>query len=142
MGQYNFVDHTADIAIEVTATSFKDLLQTAAKALLNLVLSEINYSSLTSKKLEYNAQSLEELLIEFLNELNFLILVKNWIFKSVAAYEIKRNNNFFQLKMKIIGGKFKVKDSTIKTEIKAATFHNLEIQKVSKGFKTTIVLDT
>jgi SHS2 domain-containing protein len=142
MGQFNFVDHTADVAIEVKATSFKDLLQTAAKALLNLVLGEINYSSVTSKELEYHAQSLEELLIEFLNELNFLILVKSWVFKSMVIYELKREDNFFNLKMKIIGSKLNVKAYTIKTEIKAATFHNLEIQKISGGFKTTIILDT
>ena len=80
---YQFIEHTADIAVEILANSIEDLFSISCYAWRDAAL-EIEDSSLTDEQtISLCADSFEELLVQLLNELNFLLSTKHWVFNSV-----------------------------------------------------------
>ena len=141
MSPYKFIDHTADIAVEVEDNSLEELFHSAANALLNSVV-EIKKKGKSEKKdLTLSAESIEELLVSFLNELNFLIIVKTWIPVKIISINIAHENNSINLDSVLMGEVFNSDYHYIKEEIKSVTYHQMKIIKTETGFKTLIVFD-
>ncbi len=138
---YKFIEHTADIAIEVTEKSMEDLFKTAFVAWKDIVL-ETNIPSYEhSKKFLFESRTLEELLIEFLSELNYQLYTKKWVVNSIKKILIQKPNEIFHLEIEVFGEKLKNKNHTIKEEIKAVTFHQMKIEESDGYFSTKIIFD-
>jgi SHS2 domain-containing protein len=138
-GKYQFIEHTADIAVVVTADSIEELFIAAAGALMESCADNVNFRSTEQKKINLNEYSLEELLVSFLNELNFFFSARKWILKSIDSLKIEEYEEIWQLKCVCTGGsdvEYEPKD-----EIKGVTFHQMEIKKDKGMFQTTIVFD-
>ncbi len=138
-GKYVYLDHPADIAVKVSASSVEDLFSTAAEALRDSYVENISYGSIEKKRINLNEYSQEELLVSFLNELNYLFAVKKWILKSVNNIKIEQYEDLWQLKTECEGSP----DSAFnpRTEIKAVTFHRMEIKFENRMYTCTIVFD-
>jgi SHS2 domain-containing protein len=142
MGNFTIIDHTADIAVEVSATSLWDLFEEGGKALVSLVVDGFQYSFFRKKKLKYSARSHEELLVAFLNDLNFFLMVKKWIFEKIIKFELQQNQHCLELSLVITGSKFNLQTVSFQMEIKAVTFHNLKISKSGDNYKAILIFDT
>jgi len=141
MSPYKFIDHTADIAVEVEDNSLEELFRSSAAALLNSLVEFKKTGKSEKKDLALTAESIEELLVSFLNELNFLITVRNWIPAKIISINIIRKNNSINLNSVLMGEVFSSDFHYIKEEIKAVTYHQINIVKTDTGFKTRIVFD-
>ncbi len=140
-GRYNFIDHTADIAVEVSAENFEDLFIISAKAWRDSVIDEISLTNPQEKVLEFDDDSLEELLVHFLSELNYFLLGKKWIAVSVRQIKINKIEIGWRLSAAILGVPVDEQKHKIKIEIKAVTFHQLDIKFINGEYKTRIVFD-
>jgi SHS2 domain-containing protein len=138
-GTYNFIDHTADIAVKVSADSLEELFITSAKALLACTAEEISFRSTEKKRLNLNEYSSEELLVSFLNELNFFFSSKKWLLRNIEKIKIEEYENIWQLKTECTGSS--EVDYIPKDEIKAVTFHQMEIKFSRDIYETIIVFD-
>jgi SHS2 domain-containing protein len=138
-GTYNFIDHTADIAVKVTADSLEELFTAAADALLESSVEEISFRNNEKKRINLNEYSAEELLVSFLNELNFFFLSGKWLLNKIENIKIEEYENIWQLKSECIGSK-EVEYSP-KDEIKAVTFHQMEIKNINGVYETIIIFD-
>ena len=138
---YHFIDHTADIAVEVEGGTIEDLFIASVSAWQECTIekSEINFS--LKKHINIKDQSLEELLVHFLDEINFLLLTKKWILSKINGIEIKKSGDKFVLSADIVGENTDEKKHQIKVEIKAVTFHQMEIKKINNRYTTRIVFD-
>ncbi len=138
--QHKFVDHTADIAVEVTADSFEELLTESLSAFNETILDLENIQCVEVQELYLQALDREQLLVSFLNEINFLLTVKKWISKSIENILIKKENSSYKLNC-IVKGSY-IKDGVeLKEEIKSVTYHQMEIVEKDGIFKTRIVFD-
>ena len=126
------VDHTADLALQVWGENFQDLLIQAAKGLYHLlnVNAQENTSIRDSFLIENDGR--EAMLVDFLNELLYLCEDKRKIFHSFS-FEEKEN----KLKIEASGKKL----NAIERNIKAVTFHDLEIISTQIGLETIITFD-
>ena len=95
----------------------------------------------SSKKFLFNGNSYEELLIELINELNFQLLVKKFVFTTVNKITFSKFNSSIQLDIEIFGQRFNYEKHLIKEEIKAVTFHQMKIVNEKGLFTTKIVFD-
>jgi SHS2 domain-containing protein len=138
-GRYSYIDHTADIAVKVTASSVEDLFKTAADALRDSTAENINYNRIETKKISLNEYSQEELLVSFLNELNYFFSVKKWMLRSVIDIVLEEYEQLWQLKALCEGSPDA--EFSPKTEIKAVTFHQMEIKNEKGIYTCTIVFD-
>ncbi|RME61630.1 MAG: archease, partial [Candidatus Dadabacteria bacterium] len=119
------LDHTADVAFEITADSPEELIKEATKAFYSVIgelkTKETNLEETT--ELSLTGQSRAFLLRDYLSELLYLFEVKNIILLNVRCL------SFTETELKVAGEKGFVdsKKSVYYKEVKAVTYHNLEV---------------
>ena len=129
---YVEVDHIADLAIRVWGQDFYTILARAAEGLYTIMGVMYDTTSQSEKEIIFENLNLENLLVDFLNEILYL----------------GENNHLFLDSMRFVerNDAIVVKAKThmiqhIEREIKAVTYHELEIIENEKGLETTITFD-
>jgi len=137
---YKFVDHTADIAVEISGSSLDELFIAGAEAWLVSVVGELNIEDDDSMELELSAVSKEELLVTFLNELNYLLITKKWLCSSIQSIKIFDDIDGCELSAELKGVKYQ-DHIQLKQEIKSVTYHQLQIVESDGIYSTLVVFD-
>ncbi|OGU54385.1 MAG: hypothetical protein A2V66_12000 [Ignavibacteria bacterium RBG_13_36_8] len=141
MLRYRLLQHTADIAIEVWGNSIDDLFKSSVEAWLDLSIEQKIFCANEKKQIKLSTTTLEELLKEFLSEINYMLHVKKWLTTSVDKISITEIENSFVLSATIVGEPIDFNKYQIQEEIKAVTFHQLKIEEKDNFFSTKIVFD-
>lgn len=126
------LEHTADWALHVWAPTHEQLFETAARGMYHLMGIEGQGTAKETRRIDFLKGDPEEQLIAFLNELLFEIETEGFIFDEVVW--TKDGTTLFALMKGCLGCK-------PAKEIKAATYHNLAVTGIDRGFETTIVFD-
>ena len=138
--KYKFIDHTADIACEVLADTLEELFNASVEAWRSSVVEETQYCKREIKEFKLKASSKEQLLVDFISEINYYLFTRNWLFNLVLELEIKQKNDTWILSTEIEGMPVS-QDVEIKQEIKAITFHQMNIEIRENKYYTLIVFD-
>lgn len=135
MKNYKYIDHTADLGIEVHAKTTEELFKNIGIAVFE---TQVSGHFLSKKKLNIKivSESLEELFIDWCRELLYHFSVHSFIPQEYNISIEKLN-----LSARLCGDTLDVKRHKIKTEIKNATYHNLKVNKVNDLYKATIIFD-
>jgi len=139
-GNYKFIDHAADIAAEISGSSLEELFTAGAEAWLDSIVDELNIEADDFSEIELSSSTKEELLITFLNELNYLLLTKKWLCISIQSLKIFDDIEGCELSAELKGVKIK-NEIQLKHEIKSVTYHQVEIIKVNENYSTLVVFD-
>ena len=126
------LEHTADVALEVWGPTMESLLEQAAKGMYSITQTELQEQKRAQMEIHLEASDLEGLLVDFLNELLYL-----GESQGLAFDKVKMVVNGTKLSAIIIGAPVK---RQVK-EIKAVTYHNLNIHKTENGLLVRIVFD-
>jgi len=137
---YRFVDHTADIAAEISGSSLEELFTAGAQALIHSSVDEKQFEADDLLEIDLSASSREELLITFLNELNYLLITKKWLYLSIHSIKIFNDTDVYELSVELNGTELK-KDIQLKQEIKSVTYHQVEIVEADGNYSTLVVFD-
>ena len=137
---FTFVDHTADIAVSLEGSSLEELFTAGAESYRMAITDETNLVTDDVRESEITSDSLEELLITFLNELNFYLISKKWLFVSVQSIKIFNDEEGCELSAEMNGIKIN-NDFQLKQEIKSVTYHQVEIAKKDDTYSTLVVFD-
>lgn len=132
---YKYIDHTADLGIEVTARTKKELLENIGAAIFDTqIAGEIE----TNRQVAINLRSasLPDLIIDWCRELLYYFAVKGFIPK---VYDIAIKGRALTAVLK--GETLNVNKHKVKLEIKNVTYHNFKLRKLRKGYKTAIIFD-
>lgn len=132
--KYKILSHTADLRLEVYGKTMEELFTNAAEALARVLVPEVKEKISTGlkEKLEIESININILLVDFLNE----ILAKSQIEKAV----------FFLEKIKITGNKLTAELTGIRVDkfeedVKAVTYHEVNIKKEDEIFRTKLIMD-
>lgn len=136
---FEFFEHTADIGIRVYGETLTDLFNNSAQALFQIIL-DYQPKSKIEKKVELKADSFEDLLVIWLNELISGLFADKFL---PAKFNIVIEDNRQEkiIKADMVGENFSPYENKINMEIKAATYHNLKIQRTCEGYKAEIIFD-
>jgi len=139
MSNYKFFDHTADIGVEVTGRTRKELFVNAAEALCDVMIENKTgeKSAKQIKKITVEGADIADLLINFLRELLYLFNGEKFI--TVHCEMIKFSNKVLQVRL--TGESFNSKKHLMKTEIKAVTYSGLTVEKVKASWRARIIFD-
>jgi SHS2 domain-containing protein len=131
---YVEVDHIADLAIRVWGKDFKTIFTRAAEGLYAVMRIKFDATSQNDREfiLEKHTQDPENLLVDFLNELLYLGENDHIYLDSIHFVE-KRDVVVVKARTHRI--------QTIEREVKAVTYHELEIAESDQGLETTITFD-
>jgi SHS2 domain-containing protein len=143
MFSYSLVDHTADIAFEISADTIDELFIGAALAWKSSVTDDFEAVKPEEKEIFIYEDSIEELLVSFVSELNFQLSAKKWIFHSIQKLRVEEENEKGRifLKATVKGELLTAQSHSLKEEIKAVTFHQMNIEKRDDQLVTIIVFD-
>ena len=126
------MEHTADWGLEVWAPDLPSLMEEAAHGMSELMGIEVSEESRCHRQLEIGADDREQRLVSFLEELLFIADSEGLAFDGFLLNLVETN-----LLARLEGG-FIVERSK---EIKAVTYHYLEIEETKRGLKTRIIFD-
>lgn len=126
MKEFEIIDHTADIGIVAYGKTKREVFINAAKGMFEIIAGENrDLKENFYDKIKLEAKSLEDLLIAWLNELLYISEVKLVI---LNKFKIKELSDC-QIKAEVGGTKINHLSIRIKREVKAVTYHRLEIKK-------------
>jgi len=134
---YELIEHTADIGIRVKGKDLKALFKNSASAMFDIIAEkkESPVIKQTKIKIEQKADNLEELLVNWLNELLSLSATKELIFSEFRINKIDKNT----LQAVVIGED--IKNYRVNTEVKAATYHQLKLEEAKTGWRAEVIFD-
>jgi len=127
MRKFEIFEHTADIGINVYGRTMRDIFINSAKGMFEIIagknsrLTEDNFSC----KVSVQAEDLEDLLVAWLNELIYISEIKLVILNQFKIKEL----SYHHIEAEVEGIKINRLGWKIEKEIKAVTYHCLEIKK-------------
>jgi len=136
MKKYQLLPHRADLKIRVFGKNRQELFANAVLGMFQSIIKKKfkDLKIIGKKELKIKADSIDNLLVNFLNELIYWSDLKN------ELYQVK--------KIKIKGYRLRtillihpIKKNLLKTEIKAVTHHNLKIKKCLNHLEAEIIFD-
>jgi len=135
--KYEVIEHTADIGIRVKGKNLRDLFRNAGLAIFQLlaegkITKGIKYRKLSVRQ---KAGNPDELFINWLNELLSLSQAKEIIFTDFKIKKITGNI----LEATAIGSD--IKNYKVNIEVKAATYHQLKLEKTAAGWQAEVIFD-
>ncbi len=137
---YKFIDHTADVAVDLKANSLEELFTASAEA-FKISVTDFNCLEISdSIEIELIGNSNEELLVNFLNEINFHLTTKKWLCCKVESIKIFNDENYWELSAELSGIKLN-SEIELKQEIKSVTYHQMEIVEKNNTYSTRVVFD-
>jgi riboflavin kinase/FMN adenylyltransferase len=133
--RYREVEHTADRALWIWGRSLPDLFVGAARGMYSLMgdLGDEGLVATEWRTVSLEGLDRESLLVEWLNELLFLAEVEELLF---VRFEIDALTDT-TLEARAGG----VPAEETKADIKAATYHDLELKEEGEGWSTLITFD-
>lgn len=126
--KYEIIDHTADVAIRTSGSSLDEAFANAAYAMFDIMADAGSIEPKGEVMVEIEANDLGQLLVDWLSELLYLCDVDDVLF---SEFEIKISGN--SLTAKARGEKIDAEKHGLKTDIKAVTYHMLEVNEKEKS---------
>ncbi len=124
--------HTADWALRVWAADLNGIFEQAARGMYRLMGVEPAEEPRAARELEISAADAESLLVAFLSELLFLLEQEQLVFDD---FDLECSPTHVSARLS------GVPCVRIAKEIKAVTYHKLQIQETSTGLEVLIVFD-
>ena len=140
MKEFEILEHTADIGIMAYGKTKREVFINAAKGMFEIIAGETkNLKENFYDKIKLEADNLEGLLFAWLNELLYISETKLVILNKFEIKDLSNNRIGAEVK----GMKINRLGSKIKKEIKAATYHRLEIKKDEKSglWRAQVIFD-
>lgn len=134
-GGWRFLDHTADIRLEVWGTSLERLFVNAARSLLTLLASPAQPDKKERIEVSIDGGETDELLVNWLREILFYSQTRRLVITDIHILELSES----RLKASLMGVKAQVRTDVL--EIKGVTYHGSSIQENDKGFTARIIFD-
>ena len=134
---YEILDHTADIYIRIQGRDLKSLFRNAGLAIFEIASRKQFTKDPRHIKVQIveQAGNLEELFVNWLNELLSLSSAKGLIFYELKINKLTDNT----LEAVALGSN--IINFKVNIEIKAATYHQLKIEETADGWKAEVILD-
>jgi SHS2 domain-containing protein len=137
MKRFEVLDHTADIGIIVYGEDLKALFENAGEAFFHLITDMKRVRRRIRRRIEIGKESLERLMVDWLSELLYLHDVENLLFREFKIESVGEDG----LRAMVRGEPFQEGVHVIKTEVKAVTYHQIEVRKENGKWRAQIIFD-
>jgi SHS2 domain-containing protein len=137
MSSYQLLEHTADLGIRVWGKDLKALFINSASAMYDLIVDAGTVRPVKFIKINAKAQDRDELLKNWLSELLYYFHVKDIVFNRFDIVKLDEK----KVVSIAMGEKIDEDRHSLQHEIKAVTFHALNIHKTDNRLSTDIIFD-
>ena len=132
---FEILEHQTDLKIKAFGKNLKEVFRNSMIAMVESMRPEIDFSfkKTFQRKIKIKSFDLDSLLVDFLNEILYLIQTNKEIYKKIEFLKFKK----FEIEANLYGEKVK----RFGLEIKAATYHDLEIKRTKDGWYAIVLFD-
>jgi SHS2 domain-containing protein len=130
---------SADAAFEATGSTLEELFSDAAIATFEVMADTNTVKQLLTLEIELENESVDWLLIDWLSELVFLKDTETILF-SVFDVNIRKNDVYI-LKATAKGEKIDREKHSLRSDVKAVTYHMFKVTKKGDNWTARVVLD-
>ena len=138
MKKYELIDHTADVGVKAYGNTLEESFENAAKGMFDIITDKSEIESVGQFDIKLDAPNLEQLLVDWLSELLYLHSAQNLVFGFFKIMELDEKKP--SLYGRVFGEKLNISKHKIGSEIKAVTYHMLEV-KNKKPFHVQVLFD-
>ena len=131
------LDHTADLGIMVRGVGIKDLFERTAYAMMKIMVSSKSVEKSKSLKLSLDGEDLAELMVHWLGEILYLFHGEK---KVVSRLEID-SISLSHLDATLDTVSFSTDLHEVLCEIKAVTFHQIEVAEKDDQWEAKVIFD-
>ncbi len=134
--KYKFIDDlTSDVMFEAFGKDLKEVFTNAAEAMFSVICQMEKVSQEKTIEVSVEAESAEELMINWLQELIGLVDIESMFFSKFEITEIDENH----IKAKIYGEEMVPEKG--ETVVKAVTYYKYNFEKTADGYVARVSLD-
>ena len=133
---FELIEHTADVGIMAYGADVREAFANAARGMFSLIVEPESISEMAHCDIVVTAPDEESLLVTWLNELIYLFDAENMLFSRFDITELGDT----RLKARAYGEPVDEIRHRLKTGIKAATYHMVEVDR-SQGGRVRVLFD-
>ena len=130
-------EHTSDLILEFRGRDLEELFGNAAAGMLGTITPLDGVAPEVGERIRLEAPDTGELLVSWLNELLFLLDSRGFL---LVEYEFEALDGR-KLAARVRGGIVDLSMREVGPEIKAATYHDLLLEKEDEGWRARVLFD-
>jgi len=134
---YELLAHTADIGVTACGRDMKEAFVNAARGLFGIIAEPHGVQARESIPVEVSAPDREALLVNWLNELIYLSSTREMLFSN---FDIKSLSDT-ELSATVRGEKIDRSRHRLIREVKATTYHKLDVEQDADGWRVQVIFD-
>ena len=137
MRTYTLLDHTADLGIRVFGKTLDALFVHAGNALFELLVKPSSKQKKKVRSVSVSGMDWPDLMVNWLRELLFLWIDEKYVLSEISI----RSLTEFTLTATVELSAFASECDTIIHDIKAVTYHQIEVKPVPDGWEGRVIFD-
>lgn len=142
INQFEFFDVTADVGFRAHGHDISDAFANAAQAMFEVMTDTSQVKPTVKKEILVESEDEKALLYDWLSELLFIHDYEGLVFSKFAVSIKQKDPETFNLHAEVWGEKFNQDTHEIRDEVKAVTFHLMEINKGENRCTLQVIVDT
>lgn len=136
-GTFRILEHPADLGIEAEGATLGDAFAAAAYGLVSIILDPTTVEPCHTREVQLAASDDEQLLVRWLSEILYLYDGQGFVAKEFEIDQLAPT----ALHARVRGEKLDLRKHHTKLDVKAVTYHQLEIAETHSGVRVRVFLD-
>jgi SHS2 domain-containing protein len=137
---FHFLDHTADLAVEIDAPTVEDLFSEASAALTACLIDGAAVALVEEREVAVGAADLDRLLVRWLGEA-LVAFDADGFLVGRARVEIERAGGEYLLRGSLAGEPVDAERHPLEVQVKGVSYHGLRVERYAGGWRATVVFD-
>ena len=136
MGGFELLDHTSEVGVSATGRDLKEAFAQAAQGMFSIIVESEDVEEVLEREVQVEAPDIGALLVAWLNELIYRFEAEGTVFKGFQVVELTDT----RLRATCWGEQANPRKHRFKTDVKAATYHMLEVEP-GEPSRVQVILD-
>jgi SHS2 domain-containing protein len=134
---FTILEHPSDLGIEARGVTLQDSFERAAEGMMSVIVDVSTIESRQEKKISIEAFDKEQLLVRWLSEILYLYDGQKFLSKEFHIKEFSSKKLIAQVE----GEPFDAIKHRSKLDVKAVTYHQLEVRESNNDAYVRVYLD-
>lgn len=134
---YTVVDHTADMGIRVTGRTLEDLFQNAGQSLMQILINKRPAGETSVVRLSIKGEDLSDLMVRWLGEILYLFQGEGRVVMDIHVDAVTPTC----IDARLHTLPFDPTRHEVVTEIKAVTYHRIDVARKRGRWQATVIFD-
>lgn len=134
---FDTFEHTADLGLQARGDSLAELFEALGEGLAEQICPRASVAAGRCVRVEVESDNLESLAVDFLAELLRLFHLKRFLIAGVRVERIDENS----VAAAVDGEDYDPARHELDAEVKAATYHQLQVAREGDAWEARVILD-